>query len=98
MYNERNEIIEWYFDIAKKIGKENGIPYEDDLYLDILVRTDGDVILLDEEELIDALKRKEITKKDFDEANKLANDLKNKVKGKEKELKQFTDRYLEMML
>lgn len=98
MYNERNEIIEWYFDIAKKIGKENGIPYEDDLYLDILVRTDGDVILLDEEELIDALKRKEITKKDFDEANKLANDLMNKVKGKEKELKQFTDRYLEMML
>ena len=98
MYNERNEIIEWYFDIAKKIGKENGIPYEDDLYLDILVRTDGDVILLDEEELIDALKRKEITKKDFDEANKLAKDLMNKVKGKEKELKQFTDGYLEMML
>ena len=29
MYNEKSEIIEWYFDIARKIGKENGIPYEE---------------------------------------------------------------------
>ena len=37
MYNENNEIIEWYFDIARKIGKDNGMPYEDDLYLDVVV-------------------------------------------------------------
>ena len=37
IYDENNEIIEWYFDIAKEIGKDNGIPYEDDLYLDVVV-------------------------------------------------------------
>ena len=30
-YNENNSIIEWYFDIARKIGKDNGVPYEDEL-------------------------------------------------------------------
>jgi predicted RNA-binding protein associated with RNAse of E/G family len=37
IYDANNEIIEWYFDIARKIGKENGIPFEDDLYLDDVV-------------------------------------------------------------
>ena len=54
MYNEKNEIVQWYFDIAKKIGKEKGIPYEDDLYLDVVVTSTGEIILLDEDELKEA--------------------------------------------
>lgn len=46
MYDEKNEIVEWYFDIARKIGKENGIPYEEDLYLDVVVTPTGEIILL----------------------------------------------------
>ena len=60
-YDEKNEIIEWYFDIARCIGKENGIPYEDDFYLDVVLTPNGKIILLDEDEFEEAFKRNEIT-------------------------------------
>ena len=41
IYNENNKIIEWYFDIAREIGKEKDVPYEDDLYLDVVVTSTG---------------------------------------------------------
>ena len=37
IFDQNKNIIEWYFDIAKKIGIENDIPYEDDLYLDLII-------------------------------------------------------------
>ena len=98
MYNEKNEIVEWYFDIARKIGKENGIPYEDDLYLDVVLRPDGTTILLDEDELKDAFDRKEMTKEEYDEAYKIATDLIERINGKAEEMKEFTNKYLNIML
>ena len=94
-YNNKSEIIEWYFDIAKEIGKENGVPYEEDLYLDVVVRPDGKIVLLDEDEIKLALKRHEITQSDYEmayeETDKLIQSL-NENKGK---LRKFTDKYLE---
>lgn len=98
IYDNKNEIVEWYFDIAKKIGKENGIPYEEDLYLDIVVKSDFQIVLLDEDELKEALEKFEITKEEFEDAYKTANDLMKKLKGNEKKLKNFTDEYLGRML
>ena len=93
-YDKDNKIIEWYFDIAKEIGKENGVPYEDDLYLDVVVRPDGKTILLDEEELVEALNSNEITKEEYEmaytEVNKLIDLLKNNLD----KLKCFTDKYI----
>ncbi len=97
MYNEKNEIIEWYFDIARKIGKENGIPYQDDLYLDVVLTSDGNIILLDEDELKAAFNRFEVNKKDYDMAYKEANDLIEILKDNKEKLKIFTDKYLEEM-
>ena len=31
MYDDKGNLIEWYFDISKNIGIENDVPYEDDL-------------------------------------------------------------------
>ena len=98
MYNEKNEIIEWYFDIARQIGKENGVPFEDDLYLDVVINKDEEIILLDEEELEEAYRRLEITKEDYDNAYKIAYDLIEKLKVKKDKLKEFTDKYLEYFL
>ena len=81
IYNENNEIIEWYFDIARSIGKENGIPYEDDFYLDVVLTPSGKVILLDEDEFEEAFNRKEMTKEEYDEGYQIANDLMEKLKG-----------------
>lgn len=93
-YDNNNQIIEWYFDIAKKIGKENGVPYEDDLYLDVVVRPDGTVILLDEKELEYALEKYEITIEDYAMAYEEANKLIMSLKDNTENLKIFTDKYL----
>lgn len=66
MYDENNELIQWYFDVSKKIGVENGIPYEDDLYLDLVIGPNGESSVLDEDELKEALDNNVITKEDYD--------------------------------
>ena len=78
MFDDKGNLIEWYFDIAKKIGIKNGIPYEDDLYLDMVITPEGEEFLLDEDELIDALNKGDITKEDIDEAYKSLKHLEEK--------------------
>lgn len=98
VYDENNKIVEWYFDVARCIGKEKGIPYEDDLYLDVVLTPSGKVILLDEDELKEAFERKEMTKEEFEEAYQIANELMEKVKGNADKVLKFTDKYLDEML
>ena len=98
IYDENNESIEWYFDIAREIGKDNEIPYEDDMYLDVVVTPSGEVILLDEDELKEAFDKKEMTKDEYDEAYKIANELMKKLNGNKNKLKEFTDGYLKKIL
>ena len=98
MYNENNEIIEWYFDIARKIGKENGMPYEDDLYLDVVVTPKGDIKLLDEDELKNAFDRFEVNKSDYEMAYNEAKQLMNQLQNNKDKLKEYTDKYLKQML
>lgn len=98
IYDENSEIVEWYFDIAREIGKDNGIPYEDDLYLDVVVTPSGNVILLDEDELKEAYNKKEMTKEEFENAYKEAEQLMNKLKNNKDKLKKYTDKYLKQML
>lgn len=78
MYDDKGNLIEWYFDIAKEVGVENGIPYEDDLYLDLLIKPNGVSIILDEDELKDAFNNGIITKKDIDLAYITLNKLQSK--------------------
>lgn len=98
MYNEKNEIIEWYFDIARGIGKENGIAYEDDMYLDVVLTSEGKIIMLDEDEFEEAFERYEMTKEEYDEAYALANSLIKRLEGNKEKVKEFTDKYLEIFL
>lgn len=98
IYNENNEIIEWYFDIAREIGKENGVPYEDDLYLDVVVTPEGDMILLDEDELKEALDRREVTNLEYENAYNEAEQLMNRLKCNQDKLKEYTEKYLNQIL
>lgn len=78
MFDSDKKLIEWYFDIAKEIGIENDICYEDDLYLDMVIMPDGKSIVLDEDELAEALHKGEVTQSDVDYAYKVLGELKNK--------------------
>ncbi len=91
MFDENKNLIEWYFDIAKNVGVENGIPYEDDLYLDMIITPNGEKIIIDENELIEAFNKGDITKEDFDSAYQTLSNLENKYVNNLDELVDFTN-------
>ncbi|MGL4800243.1 MAG: DUF402 domain-containing protein [Cellulosilyticaceae bacterium] len=67
VYDDKGQIVEWYFDMTKQNGVgEDGMPYFDDLYLDIAVTPDFKARMLDEDELQEALDKGIITKADYD--------------------------------
>lgn len=98
VYNASNEIIEWYFDITKTNSiDECGVPYYDDLYLDIAVSPDFRIIILDEDELKDALELKEITQSDYEMALNTCNKVIEEVIPNRDFLVSFFYRYLILM-
>jgi predicted RNA-binding protein associated with RNAse of E/G family len=67
MFDINDNIIQWYFDITKQNSiDENGQPFYDDLYLDVVVFPSGEMVLFDEDELKEALESGDITQSDFD--------------------------------
>ena len=74
--------IMYYFDISLGNGIENGKPYYDDLFLDIIYPNNSkDLIIIDDEdELEEALNNGQITKEEYDLANKTCNELKTELK------------------
>ena len=55
MFNSKGEVVQWYVDICYRNGIENDVPFMEDLYLDIVVLPDGEIIQLDGDELEEAL-------------------------------------------
>lgn len=100
IFNERNEVVEFYFDIAKKVKYKAKVPFTKDLFLDVVLTKENDVIFLDEDELDDALNNKVINKTDFELAKKTADKIVNRYHRPDdfERLKQMAERCLEGML
>ena len=95
VYNEKGEIVEWYFDMTKENGvDEKGLPYFEDLYLDIAIAPDFTVRILDEDELQEALEKNVITQKDYDLAYKTCHYLLENIVPNKKFLTDFLKKYL----
>ena len=93
-----DEITQWYIDIAKeRHTSPEGIPYIDDLYLDVIVSIDGNIKMIDQNELKEALDSGDITNDDFVLAYRVANEFIRSVLGKEEELKEFTMKYFKIL-
>ena len=54
IFDDKMRLVQWYFDIAQQLGIENGVPYEDDLFLDLVITDEGQLLVLDEDELLEA--------------------------------------------
>lgn len=68
------KIIDLYVDISLKNGERNKVPYYIDLYLDIVNYPNENRLRFDDEdELLDALKQKKISKKDYEFAYAVGN-------------------------
>ena len=94
MYDDKGNLIEWYFDISKKVGIENGIPFEDDLYLDMIITPTGEKIIIDEDELLGARDDGLITQEDVDSAYSTLKELEEKYASNIDELKNLTNSLL----
>lgn len=98
MYDSSGNVVQWYFDITRQNSVDkNGMPFFDDLYLDVVVLPTSEIILLDELELEEALKVKDITQSEYDLAYKMANDIINGIGKNVVTLRNFTSKYLEYM-
>ena len=54
-FDDKGNIVQWYIDICHPYEIKSGIPTIDDLFLDIVVLPSGEVFLMDEDELKEAL-------------------------------------------
>lgn len=99
IFDENNEFVEFYFDIAKKVKYKSIVPYIEDLYLDIVMTKDNKVIFLDEDELKKALQTNVIKQEDYEKAKKTADRIVNKFHNQERfdELKVAAIEYLEKL-
>lgn len=67
MMDEEGKILSWYIDMIAEQGVDaDGVPYFDDLYLDLVVYPDGTIVVDDMDELEEALSKKDITQEQFD--------------------------------
>lgn len=90
MYNENNELVEFYFDMIKESGVENGIPYNLDIYLDLVITPSNEKYVLDEDELEEALENKMIGKEEYNLAYDTLHRLEEKYKS-QKEINKLMD-------
>lgn len=80
------EVVDFYVDITLENGMYQNVPYYVDLYLDIIkYPKEHKVAFADENELLDALKQGDISKRDYKFAYKVGNRILEEIKyGKNK--------------
>jgi len=82
MFDDKGRVVQWYIDVCKNQGlTDQKVPWFDDLYLDVVVLPSGEVFLMDEDELEDAVRSGEVTHKDANMARKTAGKLLSAIRN-----------------
>ena len=92
--DDKNEIFEYYLDVTDGMELRKGIPYYNDLFLDVIYynksekmtnfkmeHSDVNLYISDQDELEEALNEDIITKTQYDKAYNIANQLMNEIKN-----------------
>ena len=90
--DDKNKIFEYYLDVTDGMELREGIPFYNDLFLDIIYYNDKDkmkkytdreenLYILDQDELEEALNQNIITRKQYDDAYKMANRLISEIQN-----------------
>lgn len=80
MFDSAGKLVQVYFDVVWDHGlDERGVPWYDDLYLDVVALPSGEVELLDQDELEEALGAGAVTEEQYriavDEARAVLTDI-----------------------
>lgn len=99
MYDESKKLVQYYIDITQKnVVNQDGTAYFYDLFLDIVILSNNEIIILDEDELAEALKLKEINKEQFDNAYTEKEKILEDLKHRQHDLDSFCQRKLNNLL
>ncbi|MEY8750094.1 DUF402 domain-containing protein [Alkalicoccobacillus gibsonii] len=80
VFNEKGEVVQWYIDICNKIGITKGIPWYEDLILDLVVLPTGEIFQLDFDELEDLLQKGNVSFSLYQIARDVMNNLLQAIK------------------
>ena len=96
VFDNNDNIVQWYFDVIGGQGVIKGIPYFDDLYLDVILYPSGYMVEKDQKELKLAYKLKKITEENYKMAHRIANNIMKKYRNKDEiqNLKEYSIKYL----
>ena len=96
-------VLGYYFDISRQNGldEETKIPYYDDLFLDVGINGNNEIVVMDENELDNALDKNIITKAEYDLAINTCEKLVNEIKTNENryynmDLKAIVQKYINL--
>ena len=93
MFDENENIVEYYIDVIRNVYvEEDGVPYQDDLYLDVIYSyKTKQTVVKDEDELEEAYDMNKISDEEYNMAIKMAELMEEELKKEE------TLNYLELM-
>lgn len=98
VYDGKGEITQYYFDITYENHiNENGDSFFYDLFLDVVLLPDGQIFLLDEDELEEALKGHIIDQPTYNMAIATAKEIMEKIEWNEFILRDFCNKYFNEM-
>ena len=97
-YENDGSFRDFYVDITEGIGlTEDKVPYHNDLYLDMIIRSEDDYEVLDEDELKDAYEKNEITKEQYLKAYEILNFIKSSFMSNMKKYRKIADKYYKIL-
>lgn len=99
MFDQKGEIIQWYIDVCYKNGVGiDQIPWMDDLYLDVIVLTNGEIISKDLNELDEAFHHGEIEKSLYSLAKQEAKQLISQIENNSFTLMDLSREHKDLLL
>lgn len=93
MFDANGNVVQWYIDICLCNGADNGIPWWDDLFLDIILLPSGEIFVIDADELEDALSNGVISKQHYDLAWNEVKTLKSLISTEDFELVKLANQH-----
>lgn len=90
--NDKNEIFEYYLDVTDGMQLRDGVPYYNDLFLDVIYYNNKEIMkkvydgdkelrIIDQQDLQEALDEKVITEEQYNKAYNVANQLMSEIQN-----------------
>ncbi|WP_404460643.1 DUF402 domain-containing protein [Sutcliffiella horikoshii] len=98
MFDANGEVVQWYIDITNENGVKDNVPYTDDLFLDIIVLSTGEIIQKDADELEEALTSGTINQAQYQLAWKVANKINKQIENNDFQLMGQATSHLKILM